>query len=262
MKKSKQGNYKYIYAAFIVGILLVVGAGVRALNGSSEQTFTGDIANLIINNPVSQAVGEAFGSTAENITNLTALTLSEDLVVNGDTTLVSTSTPSEYTYSTIYIPLTQVATTTAADPAPEGYWCNTGAPVFVNSWILDISTANDLWGGNMTFGTTTCTAATATGSCGDGTESFTATSTATIAESTYVNTSTVDFINAWNINNLFAGAGTYYDSEATGTPFMLNNNDCIVVHNDHSGATSSEGYTTAGGWATYAGHLILNAIIK
>lgn len=156
------------------------------------------------------------------------------------------------------VSLTQVATTTIADPPVAGYYCNSGADVLIENFYLDISVSNGLWQSNWTVGTTTCTVTGPT--CGDGSSSFVSTTTASLYPSFQIATTTTDIFDRDSRTVL----GTYYDggANATSTPFLLATNDCIVVHSDHSQATSSASYTSAGGFTELVGGFHFDATIR
>ena len=145
--------------------------------------------------------------------------------------------------SSIDISVNQVATTSAANPAVAGFFCNGGEPLLIGGeWYFDLETANDGWGSNWTIGTTTRT----------GDDSFTATSSATLIASTAITTSTTGFYDAYGAGSTVLGS--WYDggNNATTTPWVLERNECIVVTSDMSGATSSdESFTAGGGEAGY-----------
>ena len=200
-------------------------------------------------------VGAQGGSFWDKVAQYAGLGIADKITFpdNSDETLGAVPTPDVYNKmyfhdgfiakSGIHIDLQQIATTTAANPAAAGYWCNnTNQKLLVNSnWHLDIETANGLWGSNWTVGTTTKS----------GDNSLTSTSTATLMPSTAIAASATGFYDRDTRTVL----GTYYDGggNATTTPFLLDKNVCLVVYSDHGGATSSDSYLSSGGFTTFVG---------
>ena len=230
-KKTKKNLERYKYAILAsVAVVLIGGISVVAANVSLKQLIA-DKAGEILGNNLSEQMAEE----------------PEDI------SLGAIPTPDIYNKmyfhdgfiakSGIHIDLQQIATTTAANPAAAGYWCNnTNQVLLVNSnWHLDVETANGLWGSNWTVGTTTKS----------GDNSLTATSTATLMASTAIAASATGFYD----RDTRTALGTYYDGggNATTTPFLLDKNVCIVVYSDHGSATSSDSYLSSGGFTTFVG---------
>lgn len=162
--------------------------------------------------------------------------------------------------SPINIELTQSATSTTGNPAPAGYWCNdTNQNLLVEgNWYADLQTANGRFGSNWTIGTTTLNDGGFVWT--PGTNSFTATATATLMPSTAITSSTTGFYDRDTRTQL----GTWYDGggNATTSPFRVDKGVCVVMHSDHSGATSSASYTSAGGFTTFVGGFHMTADIR
>jgi hypothetical protein len=164
-----------------------------------------------------------------NYLNVTTL-ITKSIATLAGFTSTATSTLPVNTYYGSRVALTQVATTTYANPAPMAYYCNTGADLMVSpNWFIDIKTNNGLWGSVWTAGTTTCSTYGST--CGTATASFVATTSATLFTATYVGSSTADVI-SWSDG---ASGGTFYQSHGSSSSFRLKNGECFVIHSDQAG---------------------------
>lgn len=160
--------------------------------------------------------------------------------------------------SSIDIELSQVATTTAASTTPAGWWCNdTNKDLLVEgNWYLDVQTANALWASSWSVGTTTITSG--KNRWTPGTDSFTATTTATLMPLTSIASTATGFYD----RDTRTALGTYYDGggNATTSPWLLSKNVCVVVYGDQQSATSSASYTSAGGWTTFVGGFHIDGV--
>lgn len=106
---------KHKSTATIIGLSLVfvvsIGLSVKALTTPTNQTFTGVIENITITNPS----GDTFGSDTWEISDYTAITLEEDLIVGGTSTLTGDVTVSgQLGYLEKYQALTATTTITTA----------------------------------------------------------------------------------------------------------------------------------------------------
>ena len=213
---------------------------------------------------------------------MTDLDITNDLRVQGDTefsgslSIGATTTISTNITAPIDIALTQVATTTSANPAPMGHYCNTGVDLFILDYIIDFRTANGLWGQKVTVGTTTCSGVIVDNACISGGLSLVATATDSLVTSSYfgsgqtmvMNTGNVDapleFPTATSTQGSFYNDGVVVGSSryATTSPFLLKNSDCFVVHGDQDQATSSSSYVEAGAFTTFVGSFKLESRIR
>lgn len=169
----------------------------------------------------------------------------DTITSTGAFTSSATTTLPVNTYCNFKISLTQVATTSAANPAAEGYWCNSGKSLWLGGdWMIDYDTPNGKFASNMTAGTTTCTGTiSSSGTCS---ASLTATTSATLLAATHTATTTRFQISPFNNvaakgSYLLANGGSRYvtDGYATSTPFEIAQGTCVVINSDWSGATSS-----------------------
>lgn len=267
-------NRKLI-GGLIIGLVLAIGCGVMAAG-------SGNVIQNITNyyeagNNTEKTDEPLFGASAdycdgtEGTTNMCVvdiytLTSSGTLTLSGTVSGDATTTPSKNTYSSLDIPLTQVATTTVGNPYAAGYWCNTGSGKWLRDWGWEIRTANSAWASDWTIGTTTCRNGHLSGStC----SSFTATTTATMVASSDIATSTKGFFSRdgygdWRYANIIedTGAtstiGSYYTDRlnqifATSAPLFIDSGVCIVINSNHRNATSAQSYVTAGGFVTFEG---------
>jgi len=279
----------------IIGLGILFSAGVFAYSGVSS-TVIENAENVAIDGAcsliqTSEDLGLRLGAASdfcdgtEATTNLCVVDISK-LTIGGTTfdssdadngvTITGTTTPSKLTYSGLDISLTQVATTTANNPAVAGYYCHSGSPLMVYNWWWEQQTANSLFGSVYTIGTTTLSDGSTTLTAG--TNSFTNTSTATLVAASTIGTSTTGFLSLGGyIDGMYTGLlgttpstatgtstiGSYYlgtyGAKAAGrfaastTPWILNSGVCIVVNSNHGGASSTASYTTAGGFTSPVG---------
>jgi hypothetical protein len=277
--RNARNASKYYIVIGVLGVL-VIGGFVYANVIETGQTVI-NAENVTVEN---QCSSDTFGAASDycHETNATttacnyefyAIDVDTDTTLNGTfsvpgtsyfsgTTVFSdnaTTTPPKHAYSSIDFALTQVATTTVANPAEAGYWCNTGDVLMITDWWWELETTNGVWGSNWSIGTTTCSIAGST--CGDGSDgSFVATTTETIVTSGHFATSTtgmftLDGYSRWDYTGFShpsaiatSSIGSYYQNKtgdrifSTSSPLILISGECIVVYSDHSGATSSASY--------------------
>jgi len=280
------------YGALVIAVLGLVVMGSTVVVAQSQKSEVGELTELAtaLGNAdvfskaldyLQQSVAGVFGggtryphgisadttSPAEGEVRGTTLTITGNSTIGGTLGITGTTTPSATTYSTVYVALAQTATTTTASPAPLAQYCNSGSDLLFD-WVVDIDINNGLWGERVGGGTTTCSGVIASNACPSG-SSLAATGTETLFTASFVESDAVFSVTSGSLqdNGATSTLGTYYGDaltkvKATSSPLLLKNGECLVVHGNQEGATSSASYTAAGGWVTYVGSLIVNAVLR
>ena len=214
----------------VIAVVAVLAVSVSVSANFSLKQIIGEVAGKIIGEKLVSSLEEetSFGGSVE----IEDKTFEGGVTINGDLSAVKT-------LATIEIPMDfQQATSTAIDEdgmvlAKYRY---TGDPVFcsldADGVIVDIS-GYSLWTSSFVVGTTTC-AVSGSSECGNGTQSFSNTGTATLIASTTLVTSTPDLYPFNGKDNV--GSYTKNIFELTSDTWIVSN----LTLGDFEGGTNTD----------------------
>lgn len=268
-------------------LVIAIGVVVGGLAGHAQEsdvapviehadnvTITCEQPNLSFGGVASSYCSEDNATTTYCNVEVYALDVENDMTLTGSAYFDSdvffndekaTTTESKHKYADIEIALTQTATSTGyLATTTAGEYCNRGAPLMVYpDGFLHIINANSAWSYGMRITTTSCEAYNSSnGKCAE----FTATTSQKLMGYKLF-TKDWEGLIALGGRSIFGATNTpgdYFGYLAIGssTPFVLDNNECVLVTDNHFSATSSASFTTTGGYETFEGALYLRAHLQ
>ena len=243
------------------GIALALVLALVGIGGNDQSKLEAKIDTLT--KAITEQIGQVFGATANRLPHgywdtadgyyVDGLQIVDG---NGALTGVVTSTIA-LQLPKVDVAITQVATTTAANPGPAAAIQNTTGTKLCLAPSVFLTTANGLWQSQWAVGTTTCRVAGADCLGANGT-SYTNTSTATLVAQT------IDGIIATSTTGLilhperFAGSA-YVGATQTPTssvPWVWKTGEWLLAVSNEDLATSDNSWLPSGGFTTPLGKLV------